>query len=217
MMNHIFLIILTIFLMAVIEGIFLITLKLISIKITYNFISANNYHITPYTSKKRQHYFKNIENFNDFFNIDGDFGKRIQPKNHFQFNKHFITPSKIDIPRKKSVTHFSYDENELNGPLNWKYISSTCGGLNQSPIHLNESDFKYNHNYKNLKFKNFAIPPLTTTIANDGHTVRISFQWDEDFPTIRGGPLQTEYKLAEIHFHWGLNNRLVIFIFIVIK
>lgn len=63
-----------------------------------------------------------------------------------------------------------------------------------------------------MKFKNFAIPPLTTTIGNDGHTIRIAFQWDGDGPIIRGGPLQREYKLAEIHFHWGLNNGFVKFI-----
>lgn len=174
-------------------------------------ISASNYRLTSHLLKTRPNFFKDIENYNDFFNIDGNFGKRIKPKNHFRFNK--ITPSKSYIPRNKSDIHFSYDENELTGPLNWKYISQTCGGLYQSPLHLNESDFSYDHNFKKLKFRNFAVPPLTSTIANDGHTIRITFQWDGDGPIIRGGPLHSEYKLAEIHFHWGLNNGFVIFVY----
>ena len=46
---------------------------------------------------------------------------------------------------------------------------------------------------------------LKGNFINNGHTLRFNPNDDQTF-TIKGGPLSEEYKLAQLHFHWGRNS-----------
>lgn len=53
-----------------------------------------------------------------------------------------------------------------------------------------------------LPFDGFDQIPNSVTIENNGQTVKVSFVCDERV-TLSGGPLQNQYELHHIHFHWG--------------
>ncbi|XP_034179074.2 carbonic anhydrase 2 [Osmia lignaria lignaria] len=101
------------------------------------------------------------------------------------------------------ANNFSYDGS--NGPSHWGNEYKTCLGKFQSPIDIEEKDVTTT-----------TFPPLqysgvhrshTAYMTNNGHTVMIQ-SFDNELPTISGGPLNGSYVFQQLHFHWGQNDNL---------
>lgn len=57
---------------------------------------------------------------------------------------------------------------------------------------------------KKLTITHWTDYPAEATIENNGHTLKMFFEYENDqVPTLSGGPLLEEYELVEIHFHLG--------------
>jgi len=89
-----------------------------------------------------------------------------------------------------------------NGPYYW---GATCSsGKRQSPIDFPDSGLERSILPK-LEFEHYDTAPESIAISNNGHTAKITFTMASggDPPLMSGGGLQTSYRLAQIHFHWG--------------
>ncbi|XP_055617851.1 carbonic anhydrase 13-like isoform X2 [Toxorhynchites rutilus septentrionalis] len=74
----------------------------------------------------------------------------------------------------------------------------------QSPIALSTRDASPRAELQPLELLSFEIDPTEVTVRNDGHTVIYTFQWPNGQSIVaRGGPLEGEFQLDSIHFHWG--------------
>jgi carbonic anhydrase len=93
-----------------------------------------------------------------------------------------------------------------NGPHTWhKLFPVAVAGRFQSPVDLRECDLRSR--------RSLTLPPLLTCfqpaagllVENTGASWQIS--WPKDDPVtacqVRGGPLTGEYRLLQLHAHWG--------------
>ncbi|XP_059488827.1 carbonic anhydrase-like [Neocloeon triangulifer] len=77
----------------------------------------------------------------------------------------------------------------------------SCHGANQSPINLVIEDSKRAH-YPALQFNgHWNFQEGGFVLKNTGHAAQIVYSGVA--PTLTGGPLNSEYTLAQVHFHWG--------------
>lgn len=60
-----------------------------------------------------------------------------------------------------------------------------------------------------MKFEGLSNVPVLTNVSNNNHTATFTFDYgDEEAPTVSGGPFTPlTYKFAQMHFHFGENNR----------
>uniref|UniRef100_A0A5S6QKK0 Carbonic anhydrase n=1 Tax=Trichuris muris TaxID=70415 RepID=A0A5S6QKK0_TRIMR len=97
------------------------------------------------------------------------------------------------------------------GPSNWSRVASPlCDGKKQSPIAiwLNDltlllvpTDIPY------LRFENLNASIGEVKIENNGHSVQVTIPESVNV-TLKGGPLQYTYRLAQFHFHWATVDNL---------
>lgn len=91
---------------------------------------------------------------------------------------------------------------------NWSEEHLAVGARRQSPIGIDD-DNAVSKQLPPLQFHNYD-KMFVPIVENTGSTIRITLKIDnedsenccEDVPTIGGGPLEYEYLLKEIHFHW---------------
>ncbi|XP_057325841.1 carbonic anhydrase 2-like isoform X2 [Microplitis mediator] len=95
-------------------------------------------------------------------------------------------------------------------PDTWKEQYPHCGGSEQSPIDvtvLNQIKRKnFEDVYTKIWLQNYKTVPAKMTMKNNGHSLKIMFEWAEGetkIPTIFGGPLESEYIFHSLEFHWG--------------
>jgi carbonic anhydrase len=93
--------------------------------------------------------------------------------------------------------HWTYSEEELDGPQSWLHLCSakpgpsSCGGSRQSPIDIvttsvvNADSFRLSEDYEQH----------TIEVENNGHT--LEFEADNDVLTLNG----SKYVLKQFHFH----------------
>ncbi|XP_055586530.1 carbonic anhydrase 2-like [Uranotaenia lowii] len=104
---------------------------------------------------------------------------------------------------------FSYQDKDKNGPSNWHRNAPQCGGRYQSPVMLNSTSALFVRNKRPLQLIGQTNQPLSIKLANDGHSAKFTFVWNEgERPYIRGGPLKNKYFFEQFHFHWGANNSI---------
>ncbi|XP_034940495.1 carbonic anhydrase-like isoform X2 [Chelonus insularis] len=96
---------------------------------------------------------------------------------------------------------------DYKNPDSWSVEHAECYGRMQSPIDI---DLFVNsgqqHWYNNLVFFNYHELPTMAKLLNDGHTLKIEFEWNHFAPQIHGGPLHDVYQLENLHFHWNTNH-----------
>ncbi|XP_071444169.1 carbonic anhydrase-like [Hetaerina americana] len=105
-------------------------------------------------------------------------------------------------------TDFGYGPED--GPHTWKKKFPACGGRYQSPIdiNLNIAQYPSDDDETDLFFYNYDVPPLEMAVENTGHSLRLTGNWSTGRrPSIEGFVLPEEYSVAEVHFHWGANDR----------
>jgi len=86
--------------------------------------------------------------------------------------------------------------------------ASECRGSSQSPINIPRSGLP-KVSVPPLELHDYHIAPETTTLLNDGYTVKMlpkPFK-PSVTPHLSGGGLRQEYRLAYGVFHWGASDR----------
>jgi carbonic anhydrase len=86
----------------------------------------------------------------------------------------------------------------------WYKSNPACGSTSQSPINLHP-DQSIDQDYRALQFINYnhIIEYTEYDITNLGHTVVVSFTYNNKSVSITGGGLPERYALQQFHFHWG--------------
>jgi len=96
---------------------------------------------------------------------------------------------------------WNYDLQDPHGPEHWGQDCKT--GSKQSPIDIHDKEVEKSM-MSSLEFTNYEVAPQSMQLLNNGHTVKLIFKpASEGFPLMHGGGLGSEYRLAQIHFHWG--------------
>jgi len=100
-----------------------------------------------------------------------------------------------------SSWNYNLQDNE-HGPHHWAGVCAK--GNSQSPINFPAEGLEKSI-MSELEFQNYDLTPDTMKLLNNGHTAKLSFTPTSggDPPLMMGGGLQTTYRLAQIHFHWG--------------
>ncbi|XP_048886730.1 carbonic anhydrase 7 isoform X1 [Brienomyrus brachyistius] len=99
------------------------------------------------------------------------------------------------------MTGHQWGYGEENGPSAWHKDYPVARGNRQSPIDIVPSEAQFDP----------TLPPITLvydtctslSISNNGHSVVVEFDDEDGRAVIRGGPLESVYRLKQFHFHWG--------------
>jgi len=94
---------------------------------------------------------------------------------------------------------WGYDKN--NGPASWEeWYPVAKNGKRQSPIDLASSIVKEDPNLPPIR-PSFQ-PCNQLNLENTGKSWQLHFH-DPDMSSLTGGPLHGEYKVVQMHAHWG--------------
>jgi len=126
--------------------------------------------------------------------------------------------------------HWSYSKTDGTGPEFWGKEYEACNGLSQSPIDIPSPPDNPTPEVTPLVMKNYDKVRLAElrnapehiigengesqkrlsngTFKNNGHTAQVDVvkTLPDDVGSLSGGPLEGEYKIAQLHFHWGSND-----------
>uniref|UniRef100_G1KPK2 Carbonic anhydrase n=1 Tax=Anolis carolinensis TaxID=28377 RepID=G1KPK2_ANOCA len=97
------------------------------------------------------------------------------------------------------MLHWGYEED--NGPSHWKEVFPLANGDRQSPIDIKTQEAKYDPTLRPLYPR--YDPSSAKVILNNGHSTSVEFDDTENKSVLCGGPLMGNYRLRQIHFHWG--------------
>ncbi|ESO91598.1 hypothetical protein LOTGIDRAFT_84742, partial [Lottia gigantea] len=86
----------------------------------------------------------------------------------------------------------------------WPGKYSYCSGNRQSPVDIDDRNIIYTPNLKQFSFTGFNGFNTAFTVKNNGHTASIRVSGNM---SVSGGGFGDVYNTAEIHFHWGSNDR----------
>jgi len=123
--------------------------------------------------------------------------------------------------------HWSYSDAEGTGPEFWGTEFEGCNGRSQSPIDIPAPDNPKPEgiplvmtNYGKVRIESLSNDEehyltgkkrLTNgTFKNNGHTAQLDVvaTLPGDVGVLTGGPLEGEYQILQLHFHWGSNDSL---------
>lgn len=94
----------------------------------------------------------------------------------------------------------SWGYKEENGPKNWgKWFPVAESGTRQSPIDICVADCEDGGSLPAVVAKYDALSDLT--IENTGASWKLN--WIPEKSSLSGGPLKDEFKLEQMHAHWG--------------
>jgi carbonic anhydrase len=96
----------------------------------------------------------------------------------------------------------------IYGPSNWSARYDDCDDVkhhHQSPINIEISVAHLDDQLEAIDLIQPFITNSTVTLVNNGHTV--NFGYDNSFPVrLKGGNFKSSYRVAGVHFHWGIND-----------
>lgn len=91
-----------------------------------------------------------------------------------------------------------------NGPATWSQQFPLGDGARQSPINIETSTTSSDRAIDTEPLSISYEPGKPQPLTNTGHGWRVDF--DSGSSSIKGGPLEGEYQLAQYHCHWGREN-----------
>ncbi|XP_028741012.1 carbonic anhydrase 1 [Peromyscus leucopus] len=91
-----------------------------------------------------------------------------------------------------------------NGPDQWSKLYPIANGNNQSPIDIKTSEAKHDNSLKPISVS--YNPATAKEIVNVGHSFHVVFDDSGNQSVLKGGPLSSDYRLTQFHFHWGNSN-----------
>lgn len=86
----------------------------------------------------------------------------------------------------------------------WQEPLAIPGGDRQSPIDIEVRKSIFNPQLRPLKVQ--YDPRTCQQIWNNGYSFLVEYDDTTDKSTVKGGPLENQYRLCQFHFHWGENN-----------
>jgi len=124
--------------------------------------------------------------------------------------------------------HWSYSDADGTGPGFWGTEFEGCNGQSQSPIDIPSPPdtpspevtplVMTNYDKVRIKILSNSAEHYETgekrltegTFKNNGHTAQLDVvtTLPEDVGLLTGGPLEGEYKILQLHFHWGATDSL---------
>ncbi|XP_073515812.1 carbonic anhydrase 7 isoform X2 [Phyllobates terribilis] len=90
---------------------------------------------------------------------------------------------------------------EEDGPSEWHRYFPIAQGNRQSPINIVASQAVFNPSLQPLVVSYDQCTSIN--MSNNGHSVMVEFDDNDDKTVITGGPLNDSYRLKQFHFHWG--------------
>ncbi|BFZ05457.1 hypothetical protein BsWGS_08496 [Bradybaena similaris] len=108
---------------------------------------------------------------------------------------------------ESSAVGWNYNVGQSGEPKQWYINYPDCGGVCQSPICIKTKRALYDVYLKKFNTSDYSITDgVGMRLENmGGHTAELILSGPSLF--LRGGSLPDIYKLIQIHFHWGQNNR----------
>ncbi|KAM4722320.1 carbonic anhydrase 7 [Rhinophrynus dorsalis] len=100
--------------------------------------------------------------------------------------------------------HHCWGYGEEDGPSEWYRYFPIAKGERQSPIDIVPNQAVFNPDLKPLEFS--YDQSTSINISNNGHSVMVEFEDNDDKTVISGGPLDGSYRLKQFHFHWGVQH-----------
>lgn len=88
-----------------------------------------------------------------------------------------------------------------NGPATWASVAPAATGSKQSPIDVKPAEAKYDAGLASKPFSIKYDGSKAQKFFNNGHSVQVVY--DSEGSSLEGGPLDSKYKVAQFHFHWG--------------
>ncbi|XP_076364075.1 carbonic anhydrase 2-like isoform X1 [Tachypleus tridentatus] len=90
-----------------------------------------------------------------------------------------------------------------HGVKDLEYWPETCNGNKQSPVNIEKNKVQTNNSLGSITFVNYDKPLYKPLLVNNGHSVQLNIEEDENVPMIKNGGLEGNYKFQQLHFHWG--------------
>ncbi|CAD5117577.1 DgyrCDS6335 [Dimorphilus gyrociliatus] len=91
-----------------------------------------------------------------------------------------------------------------NGPDTWSADFPAAKGDKQTPINIVTGDTKLESNLKSKPISVSYKPENSRKLKNTGHSCQVVI--DGEGSSLKGGPLESDYKIEQFHFHWGKSN-----------
>jgi len=86
----------------------------------------------------------------------------------------------------------------------WGTINRRCLGSAQSPINIDTTLVTRRSRGDRIELENYDLfTEDNTKLENNGHTVELKVTTYPRRARMSGGHLESEYELAQLHFHWG--------------
>jgi len=86
----------------------------------------------------------------------------------------------------------------------WGNINRRCLGSAQSPINIDNTLVSTRTGGDRIELENYDLyTEDNTKLENNGHTVELKVTTNPSGARMSGGHLESEYELAQLHFHWG--------------
>jgi carbonic anhydrase len=105
-----------------------------------------------------------------------------------------------------NAAEWTYDDHHGVGPTKWRESYPTCAGARQSPIDIAPFSAEFAEGIG--KFQLFGYDQVLAdyrySLTNNGHTVQLNIISGNI--TLRGAALNSRYRLAQLHVHWGATN-----------
>ncbi|XP_062403285.1 carbonic anhydrase 5A, mitochondrial [Sardina pilchardus] len=86
----------------------------------------------------------------------------------------------------------------------WQSPLAVPGGDRQSPIDIAVRKTQQDRQLKPLEMN--YDPRTCQQIWNNGYSFIVEYDDTSDRSTIKGGPLEDQFRLCQFHFHWGESN-----------
>ncbi|XP_051831032.1 carbonic anhydrase 7 isoform X2 [Antechinus flavipes] len=102
--------------------------------------------------------------------------------------------------------HHGWGYGQEDGPSEWHKLYPIAQGDRQSPINIVSSQAVYDPTLKPLVLAYESC--MSLSISNNGHSVMVEFDDEDDRTVVHGGPLDGPYRLKQFHFHWGKKHSL---------
>ncbi|KAH9488258.1 Carbonic anhydrase 14 [Bulinus truncatus] len=98
---------------------------------------------------------------------------------------------------------WNYDTSSQQGPNHWYVNYPSCGGPMQSPINIDTAGAWYDPDLRPFDMSDYDVKEGVemTLINRDGHTAEVFYKGKSLY--LRGGNLDGDYELDQLHFHWG--------------
>ncbi|XP_058252676.1 carbonic anhydrase 5A, mitochondrial isoform X3 [Hemibagrus wyckioides] len=128
--------------------------------------------------------------------------------------RHLVRQVRLPVPQRSvpvrrcnlsaCSSRFVQSKNLTSVHPMWQEPLEVPGGDRQSPIDISVRKSVFDPNLKPLVTQ--YDPRTCQQIWNNGYSFLVEYDDTTDKSTLRGGPLEDQFRLCQFHFHWGENN-----------